>query len=165
MWANSGKSWWTEKPRVLQSMGSQRVRHELATEQQQPDNLTKGPSLKELDTRKWSPPLLVEARDKWKGQEAAEMEFKVLVAKIASAPRSEAFLELQEAGSSNAGRWRACSAAGSKVRGLPRVWLSRVSTWPTRTEAWQVLDSDHSCHPCSFFLEALRASFPTLRLC
>ena len=49
------------------------------------------------------------------------MEFKVLVAKIAGAPRSEAFLESQEAGSSNAGQWRACSAAGIKVRGLARV--------------------------------------------
>ena len=49
------------------------------------------------------------------------MEFKVLVAKIAGAPRSEAFLEFQEAGSCITDRWRACSAAGSKVRGL--AWL------------------------------------------
>ena len=150
-------------------MGSQRVRYKLATEQQPPpDNSTKEPSLKELDTGKWSPPLLVEARDKWKDQEAGEMEFKVPVAKIASAPRSETFLELQKTGSCNADWWRACSAvsaARSKVRGLAWLWLSRVSTWPAGTEARQVLDSDHSCHPCSLFLEALRTSFPTLRLC
>ena len=33
-WANSGRWWRAEKPGVLQSMGSQTVRHELATEQQ-----------------------------------------------------------------------------------------------------------------------------------
>ena len=32
-WANSGKWWGTGKPGVLQSMGSQRIRHYLATEQ------------------------------------------------------------------------------------------------------------------------------------
>ena len=34
-WANSGRCWKTGKPDVLQSMGSQRVRHDWATEQQQ----------------------------------------------------------------------------------------------------------------------------------
>ena len=34
-WANSGKQWRTGKPGMLQSMGSQKVRHNLATEQQQ----------------------------------------------------------------------------------------------------------------------------------
>ena len=33
-WANSGRWWGTGKPDVLQSMGSQRVGHNLATEQQ-----------------------------------------------------------------------------------------------------------------------------------
>ena len=33
MWANSGRWWRIGKPGVLQSMGSQRVRHDLATEQ------------------------------------------------------------------------------------------------------------------------------------
>ena len=32
VWANSGSWQWTEKPGVLQSMGSQRVRHDWATE-------------------------------------------------------------------------------------------------------------------------------------
>ena len=32
VWASSGSWWWTGKPGVLQSMGSQRVRHYLATE-------------------------------------------------------------------------------------------------------------------------------------
>ena len=32
VWASSGSWWWTEKPGVLQSMGSQRVRHNWATE-------------------------------------------------------------------------------------------------------------------------------------
>ena len=32
---SSGSWWWTGKPGVLQSMGSQRVRHNLVTEQQQ----------------------------------------------------------------------------------------------------------------------------------
>ena len=35
VWASSEKWWWTGKPGVLQSMGSQRVRHDWATEQQQ----------------------------------------------------------------------------------------------------------------------------------
>ena len=35
VWANSGRSWRTGEPGVLQSMGSQRVRHNLANEQQQ----------------------------------------------------------------------------------------------------------------------------------
>ena len=34
VWANSGREWRTRKPGVLQSMGSQRVRHDLATKQQ-----------------------------------------------------------------------------------------------------------------------------------
>ena len=32
IWASSGSWWWTGKPGVLQSMGSQRVRHDWATE-------------------------------------------------------------------------------------------------------------------------------------
>ena len=31
-WVSSGRRWWTGKPGVLQSMGSQRVRHNWATE-------------------------------------------------------------------------------------------------------------------------------------
>jgi len=34
VWANSGRWWRTGKPGMLQSMGSQRVKHDLATEQQ-----------------------------------------------------------------------------------------------------------------------------------
>ena len=32
VWVNSGRWWWTGKPGVLQFMGSQRVRHDWATE-------------------------------------------------------------------------------------------------------------------------------------
>ena len=32
VWANSGSWWWTGRPGVLQSLGSQRVRHDWATE-------------------------------------------------------------------------------------------------------------------------------------
>ena len=35
VWANSGRWWWTGRPGGLQSMGSQRVQHNWATEQQQ----------------------------------------------------------------------------------------------------------------------------------
>ena len=35
IWANSGRYWRTGEPGVLQSLGSQRVRHNLVTEQQQ----------------------------------------------------------------------------------------------------------------------------------
>ena len=34
VWVNSGSWWWTRKPGVLQSMESQRVRHNLGTEEQ-----------------------------------------------------------------------------------------------------------------------------------
>ena len=36
IWANSGRLWRTEEPGMLQFMGSQRVGHDLETEQQQP---------------------------------------------------------------------------------------------------------------------------------
>ena len=42
IWANSGRSWRTGKPGLLQSMGLQRVRHDLATEQQQKVNWQDG---------------------------------------------------------------------------------------------------------------------------
>ena len=32
VWVNSGRWWWTVRPGVLQSMGSQRVRHDWATD-------------------------------------------------------------------------------------------------------------------------------------
>ena len=35
VWGSSGNWWWTGKPGVLQSMGLQRVGHDLANEQQQ----------------------------------------------------------------------------------------------------------------------------------
>ena len=35
VWANSERKWRTGKPGLLQSMGSQRIRHDLMTEQQQ----------------------------------------------------------------------------------------------------------------------------------
>ena len=34
VWVNSGSWWWTARPGVLQSMGLQRVRHDLVTEWQ-----------------------------------------------------------------------------------------------------------------------------------
>ena len=38
VWASSGNWWWTGGPGVLQSLGSQRVGHDWATEQQQPNS-------------------------------------------------------------------------------------------------------------------------------
>ena len=38
VWVNSGRWWWTGRPGVLQSMGSQRARHDWVTE---PTELTK----------------------------------------------------------------------------------------------------------------------------
>ena len=40
VWANSWRLWQTGKPGVLQSMGSQRVRHDWVTEQQQQSTST-----------------------------------------------------------------------------------------------------------------------------
>ena len=47
VWASPGSWWYTRKPTMLQSMGSQRVRHDLVTEQQQ----------------QWSPSDQMEERD------------------------------------------------------------------------------------------------------
>ena len=38
VWANSGRRWWTGKPGMLQSVGSQRGRHNWMTSQQQQHN-------------------------------------------------------------------------------------------------------------------------------
>ena len=43
VWLSSGSWWWTWKPGVLQSMGSQRVRHDWVTQQQQWTCKEKGP--------------------------------------------------------------------------------------------------------------------------
>ena len=51
VWANSRRWWRTRKPGMLQSMGSQRVRHDLATEQQQKWIMTIG--LKEMWQWRW----------------------------------------------------------------------------------------------------------------
>ena len=45
-WANSRREWRTEEPGVLQAMGSQRVRYDLATEQQQQQCLRGEASIK-----------------------------------------------------------------------------------------------------------------------
>ena len=42
VWARSGSWWWTEKPGVLQSMGSQRLWHGWAAEQQQQNKRSEG---------------------------------------------------------------------------------------------------------------------------
>ena len=41
VWASSGSWWWTEKPGVLQSMGSRRVGHEWVTELMKDSELPK----------------------------------------------------------------------------------------------------------------------------
>ena len=41
VWANSGRYWWTGRPDVLQSVGWQRVGHDLATKQQQQQEVKK----------------------------------------------------------------------------------------------------------------------------
>ena len=39
VWVNSGSCWWTGRPGMLQSMGSQRVRHDWVTELNWTDNV------------------------------------------------------------------------------------------------------------------------------
>ena len=41
IWSDSGRYWKTEEPSTLQSMGWWRVRHDSATEQQHPEQITK----------------------------------------------------------------------------------------------------------------------------
>ena len=48
IWANSGRWWRTGKPGVLQSMGSQRVRHNLVAEQQGMRDLVPRPGIEHL---------------------------------------------------------------------------------------------------------------------
>ena len=58
VWANSGRWWRTGKPGVLQSMGSQRVRHDWATEQllfQQQHTLFLYLKTKQNNHLPWSP--------------------------------------------------------------------------------------------------------------
>ena len=50
VWASSGSWWWTGKPGVLQSMGSQRVGHDWATELNWTEALTKTAALFKLLT-------------------------------------------------------------------------------------------------------------------
>ena len=56
VWANSGSWWWTGKPGVLQSMGSQRVRQDWATELNQFDSTSSsGPLVSPLRPMKSQP--------------------------------------------------------------------------------------------------------------
>ena len=43
VWVNSGNWWWTGRPGMLQSMGSQRVRHDWATEMNWTDEVRNSP--------------------------------------------------------------------------------------------------------------------------
>ena len=51
IWANSGRRWRKEEPSVLQSMRSQRVRHDLAIKQHQPVKVNLGTGLVNKDSR------------------------------------------------------------------------------------------------------------------
>ena len=51
VWASSGRWWRTGKPGKLQSTGSQRVRHNWATEQQQQDVLTRNKQKNKVQKR------------------------------------------------------------------------------------------------------------------
>ena len=51
VWVNCGSWWWTGRPGMLQSMGSQRVRHDWATEQQQSLNREEEPLALDLKLR------------------------------------------------------------------------------------------------------------------
>ena len=57
VWTNSGRQWRTGEPGVLQSMGSQRVRHNLATEQQQTQLIRERPSRREQKSSSEHPSL------------------------------------------------------------------------------------------------------------
>ena len=55
-WANSSRRWRTGKPGMLQSMGSQRVWHHLATEQQQSNWAKQQTSMSITNQRNWVGP-------------------------------------------------------------------------------------------------------------
>ena len=55
VWANSGRWWWTGKPGVLQSMGSQRIGYNLVTEREQTSD-TSSRVLSALPHASLSPP-------------------------------------------------------------------------------------------------------------
>ena len=54
VWARSGSWWWTGNPGVLQFMGSQRVGHNLATEQQQRSHLPGDQTVSTLSFGIWA---------------------------------------------------------------------------------------------------------------
>ena len=60
VWVNSGSWWWTGRPGVLQSMGSQRVKHDWATELNWTDAyVSTSPHTDKIYLnwrRKWQPP-------------------------------------------------------------------------------------------------------------
>ena len=53
VWVNSGSWWWTGRPGVLQSMGSQRVRHDWATELNWTEANLHYSKSETLNLRKW----------------------------------------------------------------------------------------------------------------
>ena len=76
LWVNSGVWWWTEKSGMLQSTGSQRVRHDWATEL----NWTKRIRLPDTRTDLWLPVGRV-------GERGMEWEFRVSRYKLLYAER------------------------------------------------------------------------------
>ena len=86
VWANSGRWWRTGKPGVLQSTGSQRLRHNWATEQLNEhvnDKKTKqsycwyGESLSGLERRSNQPQPVVNSIKAGTGEEAIDENFEV----------------------------------------------------------------------------------------
>ena len=55
VWINSGSCWWTERPGVLLSMGSQRVRHDWVTELNWVhfSSVTQSCLIQSMDCSKW----------------------------------------------------------------------------------------------------------------
>ena len=62
VWANSGSWWWTGKPGVLQSRGSQRVGHDWETEEQHQDLFLQVPWATECLSPPWTPSWGVEGQ-------------------------------------------------------------------------------------------------------
>ena len=96
VWVNSGSWWWTGRPGVLQSMGSQRVKHGLASEQFLPR-----PALTDVScldkARIWDRSTFINSHASvaklylWELKELDESNISLMLHKVTSDPLSSLF--------------------------------------------------------------------------
>ena len=82
VWVNSGSWWWTGRPGILQSMGSQRVRHNWVTELMiKVQTFPSGQSIKSASGCWWG------SKSAWKTQESEEAWLSTVAEELESMSR------------------------------------------------------------------------------